>query len=129
MRRNAASAERSASASARSKVMNQLLATAVGQVEQRLLGNLDLRTAVELRFGAEGVVDDRFAEIDELAAQPGIVDGTAVFARVDDANHRGQQLREKAVPPTSPSTPECSNSAFSVTALASWPASTRRWIA
>ena len=49
---------------------------------------------MELRFGAEGVVDHGFAEIDELAAQLGIVDGTAVFARVDDAYHRGQQLRE-----------------------------------
>ena len=30
------------------------------------------------------------------------------------------------MPPTSSSTPECSNSAFSVTASASWPASMRR---
>ncbi len=34
-----------------------------------------------------------------------------------------------AVPPTSSSTPECSNSAFRVTASASWPASMRRRIA
>ena len=32
------------------------------------------------------------------------------------------------MPPTSSSTPECSNSAFSVTASASWPASMRRTI-
>ena len=71
-----------------------LLAAAVRQVEQRLLGDLDLRAAVQLGLGAEGVVDHGLAEIDQLPPQPCVVDRAAVFAGVDDADHRGQQLRE-----------------------------------
>ena len=48
--------------------------------------------AVEFGVGAEGVVDDGLADIDQLAAQPGVVDGAAVVAGVDDADHGGQKL-------------------------------------
>ncbi len=65
-----------------------------GEVEQRLLGVLHLAHAVQFRLGAEGVVDHHLADVDELAAQPGIVDRAAIFAGVDDAHHRGQQLRQ-----------------------------------
>ena len=62
------------------------------KLEQLLLGRFDLRDAVEFGFGAEGVVDDRLADIDQLPPHPGIVDRPAVFARVDDAHHRAEKL-------------------------------------
>ena len=60
-----------------------------GEVEQRLFGELDLLRTVEFGVGAERVVDDGFADVDQLAAQPGVVDRAAVVAGVDDADHRG----------------------------------------
>ena len=38
-----------------------------GEVEQGLFGGFDLLDAVEFGVGAEGVVDDGFAHVDELA--------------------------------------------------------------
>ena len=63
-----------------------------GEVEQGLFGDLDLLRAIEFGVGAEGVVDHDLADVDELAAQPGVVDGAAVFAGVDDADHGGSEL-------------------------------------
>ncbi len=65
-----------------------------GELEQRLLGRLDLLSAIEFRIGTERVVDHRFADVDQLPSQPGVVDRAAVFAGVDDADHGGEQLRE-----------------------------------
>ncbi len=65
-----------------------------GKLEQRLFGGLDLRLAVQFRVGAEGVVDHGLADIDQLAAQPGVVDRAPVFAGVDDADHGGEKLGE-----------------------------------
>jgi hypothetical protein len=42
--------------------------------------------------GVEGVVDDGFADVDQLAAHPGIEDRTPVLAGLDNADHGGQQL-------------------------------------
>ena len=82
-------------ASARSKVTNPPSGAAVGrELEQLALGRLDLLAAIEFRVGAEGVVDHYLADVDELPAQPSIVDRAAILAGVDDADHRGQQLRE-----------------------------------
>ena len=65
-----------------------------GQVEQLAFGELDLPAPVQLGFGAEGVVDHDLADVDQLPPQPGVMDRAAVLAGVDDADHRGQQLRE-----------------------------------
>ena len=70
------------------------LALLGGEPEQRLLGRLDLLAAVQLRRLPEGVVDHVLADVDQLPAQPGIVDRPAVLAGIDDADHRGQQLPE-----------------------------------
>ena len=56
--------------------------------------DFDLLAAVEFRIGAERVVDHGLADVDELAAQPGVVDRTAILAGVDDADHGGEELRE-----------------------------------
>ena len=61
-----------------------------GELEQRMLRRLDLLRAVEFRIGAERVVDHGLADVDELPAQPGVVDRAAVLAGVDDADHRGE---------------------------------------
>ena len=66
----------------------------VGDVEQLLLGCLHLHLAVHLGVGAKGVVDHFLANINQLAAQPGIVNGAAILPGVDDADHRGQQLAQ-----------------------------------
>ena len=65
-----------------------------GEVEQGLLGGLDLRRTVQLRIGAEGAVHHRLADIDELPAQPGVADHPPVIAGIDDADHGGEQLRQ-----------------------------------
>ena len=65
-----------------------------GEGEEGGLGQFDLAAAVDLGFGAEGVVHDGLADVDELSAQPGVVDGAAVFAGVDDADHGGEELGE-----------------------------------
>ena len=65
-----------------------------GELEQRMLRRLDLLRAVEFGIGAERVVDHGLADVDELPAQPGVVDRAAVLAGVDDADHRGEQLRQ-----------------------------------
>ena len=49
--------------------------------------SLDLLCASEFGIGAKRVVHDGFADLDELATQPGIMDRTAIFAGVDDADH------------------------------------------
>ena len=66
----------------------------LAQIEQRLFRRLDLFGAVEFRLGAERIVDDSLADIDELAAQPGVMHRTAVLAGVDDADHGAEKLRE-----------------------------------
>ena len=65
-----------------------------GEPEQRVFRRLDLLRAVEFGIGAERVVYHRFADVDELAAQPGIVHGATVLAGIDDAHHGGKQLRQ-----------------------------------
>ena len=45
-----------------------------GKLEQRMLGRLDLGAAVEFRIGAKRVVDDGLADVDELPAEPGVVE-------------------------------------------------------
>ena len=65
-----------------------------GEVEQGLFGRLDLGGAVQLRLGAEGAVDRDLADINQLAADPGVVDGAAVIAGVDDADHGAEELGE-----------------------------------
>jgi hypothetical protein len=65
-----------------------------GEVEQGLLGRLDLVLAFQLRLGPEGAVHHRLAEVDQLAAQPAVVDQLAVLAGIDDADHGGEQLRQ-----------------------------------
>ena len=45
-------------------------AVSSGQVEQRLFGGLNLPRAVQLWIGAERVVDDGFADVDQLPAHP-----------------------------------------------------------
>ena len=72
---------------------------ACGDLKQFLLGCLDLSLAVHLRVAAERVVDDLLAHVDQLAAQPGVMDRPAILARVDDADHRRQQLGEVGGPP------------------------------
>ena len=57
-----------------------------------MLRRLDLLRAVELGIGAERVIHHDLADIDQLAAQPGIMDGAAVFTGIDDAHHGGEQL-------------------------------------
>jgi HAMP domain-containing protein len=52
----------------------------------------DLAGAFKLGLGAEGTVDHRFAHIDQLAANPAIMDQTAIFAGIDDAHRRADQL-------------------------------------
>ena len=49
-------------------------AAAHREVEQRLLGRLHLLPAVEFGVGAERVVDHGLADVDQLPAQPGVVD-------------------------------------------------------
>ena len=94
-RLNARSAPWIASISARSKRDEAAGDCAIGgELEQRMLGRLDLLRAVEFGIGAERVVDDGLADVDELPAQPGVVDRAAVFAGVDDADHRGEELRQ-----------------------------------
>ena len=44
--------------------------------------------------GAEGVVHHRLADVDQLPAQPRIMDRAAILAGIDDADHRGEELRE-----------------------------------
>ena len=66
----------------------------VGDFEQALLGCFHLQLAVQFGIGAERVVHDVLADLDELAAEPGIVDGAAILAGVDDADHGSQQLAE-----------------------------------
>ena len=51
----------------------------VGELEQGLFGGLDLLQPVELRVGAERVVDDGLADVDQLTPQPSVIDGAAVF--------------------------------------------------
>jgi hypothetical protein len=62
--------------------------------EQRVLGRLDLLGAVQLGISAERGVHHRLAEVDELAAQPRVVDRPSVFAGIDDADHGGEKLGE-----------------------------------
>ena len=67
-----------------------------GEFEQRLLRHLDLLVPVEFGVGAEGVVDDGLAQVDQLPAQPGVVDDAAIVAGIDDADHGGEQLGQVA---------------------------------
>ncbi len=67
-------------------------AAVLGEVEESLLGGLELHLGVELGLGAEGAVHHLLADVDQLAAQPAVVDHAAVFAGVDDADHRREQL-------------------------------------
>ena len=54
---------------------------------------------VAARPVAEGRVDQLGADLDELPAPPGGMDGAAILAGVDDADHRRQQLRQVADAP------------------------------
>src|SRR4029077_15118822 len=65
-----------------------------GELEQRMSRRLDLLRAVEFGIGAERVVDHSLADVDQLTTQPRIMDRSAVFAGIDDADHRGEKLRE-----------------------------------
>ena len=95
VRLNARSAPWIASVSARSKLMKPPATAAVGgELEQRMLRRLDLLRAVEFGVRAERVVHHGLADVDQLAAQPGVVDRAAVLAGVDDADHGGEQLRQ-----------------------------------
>ena len=72
-----------------------VVAAAIGrELEQGLFGGFDLVRTVQFGVGAESIVDDGFADIDQLPPQPGIVDRLAILARVDDPDHRGQELSE-----------------------------------
>ena len=65
-----------------------------GELVELVFGGGDLLGAFEVGLGREGGVHDRLADVDELAAYPGIVDGLAVVAGVDDADHGGEQGAE-----------------------------------
>ena len=65
-----------------------------GELEQLRLGRFDLAAAVDLGFGAERVVDGGLADVDQLPPDPGIMDRAAILAGIDDADHRGEQLRK-----------------------------------
>src|SRR5664279_3378956 len=56
------------------------------------LGELDLLRAVQLGVGAEGVVNDGFADVDQLPPQPGVMHRAAVVTGVDNADHGGEEL-------------------------------------
>ncbi len=64
------------------------------QLKQRVLGCFDLCRRGKLGFGAEGVIDHAFADIDKLTPQPSIVNGAPIFAGVDNSDHRGKKLRQ-----------------------------------
>ena len=65
-----------------------------GKLEQRMFGRLDLLRAVEFGIDAEGVIDHRLADIDQLSPQPCVLDRPAIFAGIDDADHGGEKLRQ-----------------------------------
>ena len=56
----------------------------LGTTLQRVLA----RSGIEFRLGAKGVVHHGLADIDQLSPQPGVMDRAAIFARIDDADHR-----------------------------------------
>ena len=64
------------------------------QVEQVLFRRFQLLARIQFRLRAEGAVHHRLTHIDQLAAQPGVVDDAAIFAGIDDADHRRQKLAQ-----------------------------------
>src|SRR3546814_1139314 len=58
------------------------------------LGLLDLLGGRAVEVALEGVVDDGFADLDQLAAQEAVTDLAAVVLGVDDGDHRGGETDE-----------------------------------
>ncbi len=72
---------------------------ALGEVEQVRLGLLDLLGGRAFQVAVERVVDDRLADLDELAAQVAVADLAAVILGVDDRHHRGGEADQIGRPP------------------------------
>ena len=66
----------------------------LGQVEQSLFGRFQLRLGVQFGFRTKGAVHHHFAQIHQLATQPGIINHLAIFAGIDDTHHGREKLRQ-----------------------------------
>src|SRR5512145_1111548 len=64
------------------------------QIEQPLLGGLDLLFRLSIEIEGEGAVHHVFAKGDDLPAEMEIEYGLGVIERVDDGNHRSSEPRQ-----------------------------------